>query len=185
MVDVGLPVGEGLPGETVHQVNADVAEARLAQNIDGLMHLSGTVAAVQEAQTSLVEGLGTHRHAVDAELQQRCSIAGTDVVGVALYRNLTGGLSACKPCLVQGGKELRQVSRGQLAGGAAAKVDGSEGLCQFLDPHFHLPAECVNVPLASVEGCRRVERAVDATRPAEGYMYVKTGHIRGEFTNKV
>lgn len=68
-VNVALPIGECFARETIHQVDADITDAGIAEMVDGFLHLTRGVAAVEEIQPLVVEGLGTHGDTVDAELR--------------------------------------------------------------------------------------------------------------------
>lgn len=87
-VDVALPVGECLARKTEHQVDADVADACVAEAADSCTDVVGMVAATQEAEAGVVEGLGAHADAGDGELRQRRGIFNRDVVGVTLDGDL-------------------------------------------------------------------------------------------------
>ena len=45
-IDIPLPVVERLARETIHQVDADVPDACIAQYLDSLWYLSGCMAAM-------------------------------------------------------------------------------------------------------------------------------------------
>ena len=62
--DVVLPVAESLTRETIHQVDADVADARLPEYPDGLDYLFGGMSAVEVFQSPVIEGLCTHAYAI-------------------------------------------------------------------------------------------------------------------------
>ena len=216
-VDVALPVVKGLAGEAVHQVDADVADARIPKDGDGTADLCGGVAATEEAEALVVEGLGAHGDAVDAEPRQCLGVRDGDVVGV----HLDGDLEVKPPPVplqVEGGsirrtvpmiqihliniyKELFELGDGQLGGGAAAEVDGGDGLggktaensrsggiaensrsggiaensgggAGCLGAQLHLATDGIDVLLAQVETGGRVEAAVDAAGGAKGDVYV-------------
>ena len=66
-LDIALPVGQRFAGEAVHEVDTDIADACLAQQPYGLRHLGSGVAATQEVQALVFEGLCPHGDAVDTE----------------------------------------------------------------------------------------------------------------------
>ena len=63
--DVGLPLRHGLPGKAEHQVDAYVGYACVSQVLYGSGGLSGSVAAVEEAQALIGKCLHAHAYAVD------------------------------------------------------------------------------------------------------------------------
>ena len=65
---VGLPVGKGFAWETVHEVDAEIADAGSTENRDSFDGLAGGMAAMEEAQALVVEGLDAHRDTIDGEL---------------------------------------------------------------------------------------------------------------------
>ena len=66
--NVGLPVGKGFAWETVHEVDAEIVDAGSTEDRDCFDGLAGGMAAMEESQALLVEGLNTHRDTIDGEL---------------------------------------------------------------------------------------------------------------------
>ena len=63
-------------------------ECRRAESLDGLWHLFGGMATVQETEPRIIEGLCTHRDAIDWELLQHSGKLDGDVVRIYLDGNL-------------------------------------------------------------------------------------------------
>lgn len=66
-VDAVFPGREGLGGEAVHQVEAEVGDAGVAEEVDGLTNVGGGVAAVEEAELAIDEGLDAEGEAGDGD----------------------------------------------------------------------------------------------------------------------
>ena len=66
-VDAVFPGREGLGGETVHQVEAEVVDAGVAEEVDGLTDVGGVVATVEEAELAIDEGLDAEGEAGDED----------------------------------------------------------------------------------------------------------------------
>ena len=64
-VDAVFPGREGLGGEAVHQVEAEVGDASIAEEEDGLTDVGGVVATVKEAELAIDEGLDAEGEAGD------------------------------------------------------------------------------------------------------------------------
>ncbi len=64
-VDAVFPGREGLGGEAVHQVEAEVGDAGVADEVDGLADVGGVVAPVEEAELAIDEGLDAEGEAGD------------------------------------------------------------------------------------------------------------------------
>ena len=192
-VDVALPLTERLARESVHQVDADVADAGFPQSADGLLHLISGVAAMEEVQALVVEGLGTHRDAVDGELGQGLGIFRGNVIRVTFDGDFNPTPNPSRGWgelihLIYIYKELAQLVGGQLAGGSAAEVYRVNSLSSLLSPlssDHHLPTHRINVALTQTGVGSGVEGAIDAAAFAEGYMYVDSCHIGCKITKIV
>ena len=66
-VDAVFPGREGLGGEAVHQVEAEVGDAGVADEVDGLTDVGGVVATVEEAELAIDEGLDAEGEAGDED----------------------------------------------------------------------------------------------------------------------
>ena len=66
-VDAVFPRREGLGGEAVHQVEAEVGDAGIAEEVDGLTDVGGVVATVEEAELAIDEGLDAEGEAGDGD----------------------------------------------------------------------------------------------------------------------
>ena len=126
-VDVALPLTERLARESVHQVDADILDAGIAQKADGTADLTGGVATVEEAETAVVERLGAHRNAVDGELRQGLGIFRGNVIRVTFdgdfnpTPNPTQGWGELIH-LIYIYKELSQLLASQLAGRTSSQI---------------------------------------------------------------
>ena len=64
---VRFPHFDGLLGQSVHQVDADVVESRFLAVLHGINRLSGIVPAAQEAEFIIIETLYADTQAVDRQ----------------------------------------------------------------------------------------------------------------------
>ena len=120
----------GLAGEAGDEVDIDVGEAGRAQQVHFAGHRGGGVAAAGAPDFEIDEGLHAERDAVDAALRPRARGFGGEGAG----RGLDGGFG---PGPAGDGVEQRpQRIRGEVAGRAAAQVDG-----------FRPPRPCVAADL--------------------------------------
>jgi len=126
LLEVGDHVLRRGAGEAVHQIYGQLAEAGLSGGLEGAAGGGAVVAATEEAQPVVVEGLHPHAEPENAEPAERCEHLAGDVVRVDLHRDLAprgqGEASAD-----QGEEPLELVPR-QDARRAAAHIDRVEGL---------------------------------------------------------
>jgi hypothetical protein len=73
--------------ESVHQVDADVAEACLAASLKGFDGLPGGVPAMKQLQGVFLEGLYAHADAVDGECAEHGYVFRGQIVGVGFEGN--------------------------------------------------------------------------------------------------
>ena len=79
------PVGLGLAGQTVHQIDADIVEACTAGILHGLLGLSIVMPAADKLEQVIVAGLNANGQTVNALLTQKFKGGETDGVGIALH----------------------------------------------------------------------------------------------------
>ena len=147
LVDVLFPVGEGLARKSEHQVDGDIADARLAQQRRGSSHLSSRMATAKQAQAVVGEGLRPHRDAVDGRLGNPIRKRWGDVVRITLHRHL----DRLRPIyLIYIGEETVELIRCELARCATPEIDRRDGLVggQFLRPQRQFLAEGIDVGIA-------------------------------------
>lgn len=89
-VQIVLPVVQCLVRETEHKVDADVVYAGTAYCLDGFGGLCSIVATAYKAQTFVAECLHAKTDAVHAEVAHSGNKFCGDIIGVHLYRYLTG-----------------------------------------------------------------------------------------------
>lgn len=163
-----MPLGERLVWEAIDKVDADVAEARMSQQGDGLAGLLGVVSTVEELEQLVVEGLYAHAHPVDGQRGEQLSEVWRDVVGVALngYLSGTGAVDMLE--------EPFQLVMGEAAWCSSPYIDrrpvvrSSEG--QFF-------AEGVDILVGEMEKRRGVEGAVGAPAFAERDVNIESAHM--------
>ena len=83
-----LPLLDALVGQTVHQVDADVIEARVECLIVGLDSIMGRVASAEGTKKAVVEALHADAQAVYAAIEIRRELAVAEVAGISLKSNL-------------------------------------------------------------------------------------------------
>ena len=88
LVDVLFPSRRGSRPKSEHQVDGDIADARLTQQRRGSSHLSSRMATAKQAQAVVGEGLRPHRDAVDGRLGNPIRKRWGDVVRITLHRHL-------------------------------------------------------------------------------------------------
>ena len=66
-VDAVFPGREGLGGEAVHQVEAEVGDAGVADEVDGIADVGGVVATVKETELAIDERLDAEGEAGDGD----------------------------------------------------------------------------------------------------------------------
>lgn len=164
--DVGRPLPGCLAGESIYQVDADVADAGPAQCVDGPAHLRRVVAAADEAQPGVIERLGPHAHPVDMQPGQCLGQLRGDVVGVALHRHFLGLAG------VDGPEQPAQQLGRQLAGGASAEVYRLRSLAEIVASQLNLAAQGVDVSPCGTRVGGRIKPAVYAAAFAKRYVYV-------------
>ena len=172
LADVLLPLLQRLAGQSVDEVDAQVVDAGALQMVYGLLHLPGAVAAVEESQHPVVEGLHSHAHAVDAQRFKGLGVGRRYVVGVGLQRHL--GIGAEAPCRGDGLEYAPQLIGRECGGRAAADVDGAQ--CPAVQevlaqPHLMAKRLGVGLPLVGAAG-GGVEVAVYAAALAKGHVNV-------------
>lgn len=85
LLEVVLPMLEGLVGQAVYEVDADVVDARLMGCFHCLCDLTCGVSAVDESEGIVVEGLCSDADAVDGCSFDAFEPLGVYVVGVGFY----------------------------------------------------------------------------------------------------
>ena len=115
------PVALGLAGQTVHQIDADVVEARLARVAKGLLRLLEVVAPSDELQEIVVAGLHADGQAVDPLLPQELEGRGADGIGVAFDGDL--GVETDIAVELEQVEDLDEPVRAVVARRAAAEID--------------------------------------------------------------
>ena len=136
-----LPLAEGLAGQAVHQVQADVVEAGAAAMAQGGGGFGSIVAAAQHRQQGVVHTLDADADAVDAGGVEVGAARRGEVVGVALG----GDFGIVGEAAGAGGHSVQNAGHGaggQVGGGAAAEEDGvHRRMRQNLEPGVQLGAD--------------------------------------------
>ncbi len=88
LLDILLPVEERFPREAVHQVDADIFDARPSQSLHRCPHLPGVMPSTQEREPLVGEGLRTHAHTVYGEGVQDFRKVFRHILGVTLDGDL-------------------------------------------------------------------------------------------------
>ena len=174
LLQVGLPAGEGLAGEAIDEVEADVAEACFGSGLHGLERLLGAVAAVEQVQVVVEEGLHPDAEAVEEMHPDESLKKGRrEVLGVGLK----GDLLQLREVETAGNgvHQLTQLVEGEERRSAATKVDGMQGMGLLGTAQLQLAAEGIDIGLLAARGDGRVESAVGALAVAEGYVQVEHG----------
>ena len=119
-----LPLDEGLVREAVHQVDAEVREARASGSLHRVTSLGRVVAASQGGQVAVVEGLDADADPVEAALQPGGELCVVEVVGVGLQ----GGLGVRVQCegVSDRGHHGADVIGGEVGRRASAEEDGAD-----------------------------------------------------------
>ena len=81
-LDGVLPLGEGLVGQAVHQIEVDIVETGGAGCLERFDGSVGGVAAAQQSQQAVVQALHADAEAVDALAQQSATGVGVQVAGI-------------------------------------------------------------------------------------------------------
>ena len=85
---------QSLPGQTVHKVDTDIADAGIAAYSYRFKGLSSGVTAMHESEQSVVECLDTHADTVHANRFKGAHILRGDVIGITLYSEFLETLQA-------------------------------------------------------------------------------------------
>ena len=117
-----LPLGQGLAGQAVHQVEVHIVEAGAAAKFQGGGGFVGVVAAAQQGQQPVVHTLDADADPVDAGGAQLGALGGGKVVGVALGGYF--GIGAHPATAGDGVEDAGDGAFGQVRRSAAAKKDG-------------------------------------------------------------
>ena len=131
-----LPACQSLTGQTVHQIQGQVPEARLADPLDGGDHLGVIVGTAQFFQQLVVIRLHPQAHPVEALAPETAQELVRNGVGVGIKGDLRVGGHV--EAAADGGHNGSHAVGTEKAGGAAAEVDGvhlvagSQG-ARFLD----------------------------------------------------
>ena len=155
--DVGIPLVEGLVGETVDEVNADVVDAGCAQAIDSTADVGSAMAAAKETQARVVEGLRPHADTVDGQRGEQRGEGGSDIVGIALDGNLRGMRA------VDAGEEALELVGWKSAWRAPSDIDSLPFGRAISGAQIHLSTECRHVFFCHAGGGCGIERTIDAT----------------------
>ena len=168
-----FPLLHSLVRQTVDQVQADVVQPRLAAGGHGVLHLLPGVDPAQPPQGLVVRGLHPQGDAVEAPLPEGSCHFGGDGDGVGLQGDLR---PVPDPALLlhgfqQGNKPLVA----QIAGGAAAEIDGVHPVVLHLGGHLgDVPGQGrgigVHLFLAMGQG---VKIAIGALGLAEGNVQIQ------------
>ena len=130
--------------EAVHEVDADVGNARTPQPRDGQAHLCRAMAAAQEAQSRLVECLCAHAHPVHRQAGEGQRILFGHVVRVALNGHFLG------PARVDGGKQAVKQGGGELARRAPTYIYGGGRRADVATAQLQFGSEGVDIALGSL-----------------------------------
>ena len=87
-VERGLPVGDGLTGRAVDEVEVDAVDARGSRAVDRTLDVRGIVRAPEQREHVRAHRLHAERHAVHAGRAVLTQLRRVDRVGVALDRDL-------------------------------------------------------------------------------------------------
>jgi hypothetical protein len=176
--EVVLPAVEGLVGKAVYEVDAEVVEAGIGSRKDGLTGLGGAVATVEQTEVVVGEGLEADAEAVEKmEIAKPAEVFGGEVLGVGFEGGFLklGEVEAAG----NGVDNLAELSEGEDGGGAAAEIDGAQGVRLFGTAQLGLTAEGVDVVLPAAGGDGGEESAVGACAMAEGDVEVEQGEGGG------
>lgn len=175
LLEVATPAFVRLSRQAIDEVDADVLEAMPTAAADGFDGLTGIVAAVQQAEGGVVEGLYAHAEAVEGQAAEHGYVLFGQVVGVCLKGNLFTGIEAID--VGQGVEYLAEIFLLELRGCATAEIDGTDGLAlQVVAAHREFIAQGVDVASFQVAACGGVEVAIDASRLAERDVDIDTCH---------
>ena len=172
------PVGRTLPGQAVHQVQAQVLESGIPGRPHRAPGLPGRVDPAEHGQLTVIEGLDADGQPVAPGPAQPLEPGRVDGARIDLHAHLGLVVGKGKEGAAVG-KQLRQVGRVEQRRGAAAEKDGGEN--QF--PHLRLSCQGTQVGAHRRQvaadlarpGHHRGEAAVGAFAPAEGDVQVDAG----------
>ena len=166
--DVAVKILERLPRQAIHQINAEVTDARPVQRVYGLYGLTGRVAAPNQAEQVVAKRLYTQADAVDRQPGERFGPLLTDVVGVGFEGNFGFGQPAA--FVPDDVEHVTYALKRQLRGGSAAPVYGVQRAGrQFAQTGVQLGLQRQQVGLSAVGAGRGgIKGAIGAAAGAEG-----------------
>lgn len=159
-------VFDGLAGELVHEVEAEIMKAHPIRTLHGCFCFFGGVPAADGRKKMVMLFLDTDGNAVHAGAHGILEIVLTHIAGIHLHGDL---------CRVRNAEMLRErlhqsceLRFGERRGGAAPQIDGiAEAILKVRAFEIHFLGKCINVAVGGLSS-NRIEAAVITTASAKG-----------------
>ena len=168
--DICLPILKRFSRKTEHQVDADVADADVAEPLYGFTYLSGSMSAVEKTEPIVSKRLRTHADAVDGHSAEGFYIFIRQVVGIAFHRHFKWCQTSAT--VFYGIKEFLQKGDRQQRWCSATNIHRFNVLQQVFVPRiltcgFQFSTYRFHILLRQMGEGSGVESAVDTTAFAE------------------
>ena len=169
LVDVALPLCHRLAWKTKHQVDADVADACLAQYRYGMARLLGRMAAVKKPQSAVRECLNAHAHPVDGQQGKLSGVCLGHVIRITFYGYFT--LWPTIHIFYITKKQLQQLGR-KLTRRATSQINSAQGALEIAASEPHLSTNGINITPHELRTRGGIKAAINATACTERYVNI-------------
>src|SRR5689334_17601159 len=86
-----LPMGEGLAGQTEHQIDIEIIETVPAQQVERSLRLRRVMLATEQLKQSIIERLHAKAKTSDAQIAQQFRLSFGNASGIRLQRPFPQG----------------------------------------------------------------------------------------------